>query len=120
MATKKITELAEATTLTADDLLVCVDSPSSSAATKKITMTNLTGSVIVKGTFVNADLSTGVLTVTHNLGLSAPYTVMVEVFDNSGNKVHPDEITGLTNSFTIDLTSYGTIVGNWGYVYWKA
>lgn len=38
---KKITELTEATSATTDDLLVMVDSPSSGAETKKITVENL-------------------------------------------------------------------------------
>jgi hypothetical protein len=120
LATKKITELAEATTLTADDLLVCVDAPGGSATTKKITQLNVATSILGKGTFVNADLSTGVLTVTHNLALSAPYMVLVKVFNNSNVEIIPDTLTGFANSFTITLTSYGTITGTWGYVYWKA
>lgn len=69
------------------------------------------------GTFDDGDLSTGVLTITHSLGLSAPYTINIEVFDNNGDKIIPDDITGATNSVAIDLTSYGTLSGTWGYAY---
>lgn len=72
---------------------------------------------VTRGTFVNADLSTGVLTVTHNKGLSAPYSLIVQVFNNSAQMIIPDQVTGLTNTFTIDLTSYGTLTGTWGYSY---
>lgn len=41
MADVKITELNEATTVTDDDLVVVVDSPASSAETKKATVSNL-------------------------------------------------------------------------------
>jgi len=70
-----------------------------------------------RGTFTNASLSTGVLTITHNGGLSAPYSVFLEIFNNSNIKIHPDNITGATNSVAIDLTSYGTLSGTWGYAY---
>lgn len=64
--------------------------------------------------FVNADLSTGVLTVTHNAGLSAGYTAVVTVVNNSGAVIIPDAInTFAANSFKVDLTSYGVISGTW-------
>jgi len=69
------------------------------------------------GTFVNGDLSSSKLTVTHNLSLSAPYTRIVKVVNNSNLEIIPDNITFATNSFEIDLTSYGTISGTWGYRY---
>lgn len=71
----------------------------------------------VRGTFTNADLSTGVLTITHNLGLSAPYTLTLEIHNNSSKRIYPDDITGSANSVAVDLTSYGTISGTWGYAY---
>jgi hypothetical protein len=73
--------------------------------------------IMTRGTFVDGDLSTGVLTVTHSKALSAPYSVSVQVFDNTAKQIIPDVITGLTNTFTIDLTSYGTLSGTWGYAY---
>jgi hypothetical protein len=72
---------------------------------------------LVRATFVNGDLSTGKLTVTHSKALSAPYSVMVVVFDNNYKLIIPDEVTGATNSFEIDLTSYGSLAGTWGYAY---
>jgi hypothetical protein len=78
---------------------------------------NLPAATATRGTFVNGDLSTGVLTVTHSKALSAPYSVTCKVFDNNAKEIIPDAITGLTNTFTIDLTSYGTLSGTWGYIY---
>ncbi len=71
----------------------------------------------INGTFVNGDLAAGVLTVSHGLGLSAPYAINIQVFDNNGNKIIPDEITGANNSIAIDLTTYGALSGTWGYTY---
>ena len=70
----------------------------------------------VRGTFTNSDLSTGVLTIAHLKALSAPYTVSVTIFNNSGVQVIPDSVTGTTNNVAVDLTSYGSLVGTWGYV----
>ena len=75
------------------------------------------GATATRGTFVDGDLSSGVLTVTHNKALSAPYSVDVHIFDNNNLEILPDDITGATNSFTVDLTSFGTLTGTWGYVY---
>lgn len=75
------------------------------------------GASATRGTFDNGDLSSGVLTISHSLGLSAPYTLLIQIYDNNGNMITPDEVTGTTNSHTVDLTSYGTISGTWGYIY---
>jgi len=69
------------------------------------------------GTFVNGDLAAGVLTITHNLGLSAPYAVNVAVFDNTAKQIIPDEVTGAANTVAVMLTSYGALTGTWGYRY---
>jgi hypothetical protein len=64
--------------------------------------------------FTNADLSSGVLTVTHNLGHK--YAI-IQVYDNNDDLVQPDDIT-LTNSnsASIDLTSFGTLTGTWNVI----
>ena len=69
------------------------------------------------GTFVNADLVAGILTITHTLGLSAPYILDFSMVDNNNQDFEPDDITFGENIITIDLSSYGTIVGTWGYIY---
>ena len=81
---------------------------------------NMRGVVIstagLTGTFTNGTLSSGVLTITHNWGLSAPYSVGVFIFDNNNQEIIPDNLTGAANSVAIDLTSYGTLSGTWGYI----
>jgi len=71
----------------------------------------------VRGTFVNADLSTGILTITHSKALSAPYSMSVRIFDNNNLEVISDSVTGATNTTVVSLLSYGTLTGTWGYVY---
>jgi hypothetical protein len=61
--------------------------------------------------FVDADLTAGVLTFAHNLGQQYPAIVVV---NNSGKQVIPDDVTFTNaNSAAIDLTSYGTLTGTW-------
>lgn len=61
--------------------------------------------------FVNADLSTGVLTVTHGLGHKY---CSVTVVDNNEKIILPDEVTYVDNdSLTVTLTTYGAITGTW-------
>ena len=78
------------------------------------------GATLTRATFTNANLTAGVLTITHSAALSAPYTVMVTVFDNNYQQIIPDSITGATNTVAIVLSSYvtaggGSIAGTWGY-----
>lgn len=62
-------------------------------------------------TFVDGDLTAGVLTVTHNLGQQL---VHVTVADNNDNQIIPDDITFDTvNQCSVDLTSFGTLTGTW-------
>jgi len=75
------------------------------------------GATVSRVTFTNASLSSGILTVTHAKGLTAPYGVVAFIFNNSGKQVVDADITGLTNTFTVDLKDYGTISGTWEVVY---
>jgi hypothetical protein len=70
-----------------------------------------------KYTFEDADLSSGELTITHNLGLSAPYVLLAILVDNNNKVVTPDEITFGTDTMVIDLSSFGTISGTWAVIY---
>ena len=79
---------------------------------------NMRGAVIGGGassyitTFENADLSTGVLTVTHNFGHQ--YCGQPTIIDNNGLVVIPDEITYTsTTAMAVDISSQGTITGTW-------
>jgi uncharacterized protein YfkK (UPF0435 family) len=72
---------------------------------------------ITRGTFTNADLAAGVLTITHSKNLTAPYTLNIQIYNSLGKIVLPDAITGSANSHAIDLSSFGAIAGTWGYIY---
>lgn len=64
-----------------------------------------------RNTFTNANLTAGVLTVTHNL---AQQYCTVQVFDNNNKQVIADDVTLTSSSVcTIDLTSFGTLTGTW-------
>lgn len=70
-----------------------------------------TGGTGTWSTFTNSDLTAGVLTFSHGLGIR--YNV-VQIFDNSFKQIIPDDVT-LTSTVqcSVDLTSYGTITGTW-------
>jgi hypothetical protein len=64
--------------------------------------------------FVNADLTTGVLTVNH--ALNNQY-VSVTVIDDNDQIIIPDSVDFTdSNNLDIDLSSYGTLVGTWNAV----
>ena len=68
--------------------------------------------------FTNASLSSGILTVTHNL--SSQY-VVTAVYDDSNLQIVPDEVTATsTNVATINLKSYGTLTGTWSVIVVKS
>lgn len=56
--------------------------------------------------FDNDDLSTGVLTITGDKAI-------VEIRNNSGVVIIPDDIDEVSGNTEIDLTSYGAISGTW-------
>jgi len=61
--------------------------------------------------FVDGDLSSGVLTVNH--ALSASY-LHVSVYDNTGDLIIPTKVSHVdADNITIDLTGYGTLTGTW-------
>lgn len=99
--------------------ILALDSAAKIPAVDGSQLTGLpTPTVGTSGTFVNSDLSTGVLTVTHSKNLSTPFQLIVQVIDNNRIRVEPDVVTFATkDAFTIDLTSYGTLSGTWGYRY---
>jgi hypothetical protein len=70
-----------------------------------------------RGTFTNADLVGGVLTVTHSKGLGTPSLLLVQVYDNISTMIVPDNVIVAANTFQIVLTSWGVISGTWGYIY---
>ena len=69
---------------------------------------------IVRGTFTNSNLTSGVLAITHNLSV---FNVLVQVYDENNQLVQPDNITQTSTVVTtVDLTSFGTIASSWSYI----
>lgn len=109
--------------VSAAEIRTFIDNPSTPIVDGKLqqdldmngyTFLNFVNPLAARASFVNADLSSGILTVTHNLGYKY---VVVQVYDNNDNLILPDEITVIdTDSLTIDLTSFGTITGTWNYI----
>ena len=61
--------------------------------------------------FTNADLVSGILTVTHSLGQQVLHW---SLSDNSNKPTTPTDLTFTdANNCSLDLTSYGTITGTW-------
>ncbi len=61
--------------------------------------------------FTDATLSAGILVVTHNLGNQF---TQVTIYDSTNKQIIPDDVTATSSTVaTIDLTTYGTITGNW-------
>jgi hypothetical protein len=101
--------------VTADKEYVCLDATEDNAVWTETTQSG--GGSASRQSFDNDDLAAGILTVTDNAGLSAPYSRIVQVYDNNNKLIQPDEITGAANSFTIDLSSFGAITGTWEVIY---
>lgn len=65
------------------------------------------------GSFTNANLTSGILTITHALG----QFVAAFIYDENNKQVAPDDITATNGTTTtVDLTSFGTLTGTWNYV----
>lgn len=76
--------------------------------------TSLVVPSIFRESFTNANLTTGILSVTHSLGQQY---VHVMVTDNTNALVVPDSILMTnTTSTSIDFTSYGTLTGTYNVV----
>ena len=69
------------------------------------------GATGVTALFENGDLTAGVYTFSHTLGVQYP---ILTVYDNNNLVITPDEITAInTNSASIDISAYGVIAGTW-------
>jgi hypothetical protein len=81
------------------------------ATTATAARTALAASGVHRQSFTNANLTSGILTVTHTLGQQF---INVQVFDDNNRVIYPDEITLVSSTqFTLDLTSFGTLTGTW-------
>ena len=69
------------------------------------------GDTSYRQSFVDGDLTAGVITITHSL---EEQFVDVTVYDGNNEQITPDAITlDSTTEATIDLSSYGTLVGTY-------
>lgn len=82
MATKKITELTAANTLSSNSLLVAVTDPSGAATTKKITVANFFGNVSTNAAF-NSNVSIAGTTTANSLTVSNSLIVSTGSFTTS-------------------------------------
>ena len=74
----------------------------------------IANSKVFRDTFSNGDLVAGILTVNHNLNRQI---VVVQVSNNLNQVIVPDLVTlTASNRVTVDLTSYGTLSGNWNVI----
>ncbi|MGA3164080.1 MAG: hypothetical protein ABSD77_07810 [Verrucomicrobiota bacterium] len=90
----------------------------STATSSGVTWSNAPsgGASATRGTFTFSSLTNGVLTITHNLNLTAPFAVTAIIFNNSYQQILPDNVTGSANSVQVDITSYtNTMTGTWGW-----
>lgn len=103
------TELLEDITVAVSVCQAAQVSAAASAASAAASAALAGGSYVT--TFTNASLSTGVLTVTHNLNST---NVACSILDNTGAMIIPDSVivTGV-NTLTVSLVSFGTIAGTW-------
>jgi hypothetical protein len=70
--------------------------------------------VAYRRSFTNADLSAGILSVTHSLGQKY---VTVTIYDDNDKQIIPSEISlQNTTQLQIDFTGFGAISGTWNLV----
>lgn len=106
-----ITGLTAAASVALANTLVINDGTNNVKATFTQVKAALGVPSIYRTSFTNATLTTGVLTVAHNLGQQF---VQVIVTDNNNKVVQPDDITMTsTTALAVDLSSFGTLTGNW-------
>jgi hypothetical protein len=109
-----ITTLGSITTGVWNGTAIAVANGGTGAATAAQARTNLAASGVHRQSFTNGSLTAGVLTVTHALGQQF---VNVQVMDDTNKVIYPDEITlSSSTQFTVDLTSFGTLVGSWNLI----
>jgi hypothetical protein len=82
----------------------------------------VTSGSAIRGNFTSTNVTAGLLTINHSLGLTSPYALVINVFNPTGNMIMVDGIQGSTNASYVDLTSYNPIlsaspIGTWGYSY---
>ena len=80
------------------------------------TATTPTASATVRkysATFTNADLTNGILSVTHSLGTKL---VTVNIYNASNSLITPEVTLTSINALTADLSAWGTLTGTWSII----
>jgi len=88
MADKKVTQLAEVTQVSSDDLLLVVNDPSGNPSSNKVTANNLIGNVRMDSTFHknltlsgNVNINSTTLTISANTTLKGGRDILKEIDD---------------------------------------
>lgn len=114
-----ITTLGTIATGTWNGTAIAVARGGTGATTAKAARDNISAAGRSRGTFVNADLASGNLLITHNLDITGTnFAVLIAIIDNNGKTIgFPDDITPLTkDTAEVDLTFAGTIAGTWSWI----
>lgn len=112
----EIHAVTEKTTAADNDEYLMEDS-ADSYNKKRVKVSNAMPVTTKSGTFTSGDLSTGVLTITHNLG--EQYGLVVNLVDDGGDPVQAPVTYSSTSALTVDLSST-TVSGTWRYKVIKA
>lgn len=94
---------------------IAVTEGGTGATTPAAARANLAAAGVFRLAFTNSNLTSGLLTVTHSLGNKY---VSVFVYDDNDKLIlDVDDVTATSpTAATIDITSFGTIVGTWNVV----
>jgi hypothetical protein len=115
-----ITTLGTITTGSWNGTAIAVTSGGTGGNTAKSARTNLSASGVARGTFTNASLVSGKLTIAHNLDLVGVvnFTCLIIIVDDTGEQIgHPDTIRFLTkDTAEADLTFAGVIPNTWSWL----
>lgn len=84
---------------------VPIDQGGTGATTQAQAITNLGAASVTNTDFTNSDLSAGLLTFTAD--------ALLGIFDNNNDQIIPDNVDKNGTTFTVDLTSFGTLSGTW-------
>jgi hypothetical protein len=103
----EISAITEKTTPADNDVIIIEDSEDTYNK-KSVKISNLpaSSSSVDDESFDNADLSSGILTVSGTKTIAC-------VIDNDSKVIIPDEITYGASDTTVDLSRFGTITGTW-------
>lgn len=108
--------LPEATSLSASDLLIVVQSGIMKKCTEATLKAAFASQNAIGGTFTNSDLTAGIWTLNHNKNT---LNINFKLYDPAGNEVLTAGLLQLTTANQLRLNFNDTIAaGNWSYNYY--